>query len=421
MLQQRVAVYVNQRVWVERVGALDVNAQPRATHCSDGIIAVRTGMTGAILLPDPPALNVAALLDAMTSLRHSGSGDVLIWSGSPNLAIDRWLSAHGAREGFEPLWMCRDLRRPLPFSPAVPDVAIRDISPGDLPLLIRETAIPYATAWQIRTTHHLASTRASQGDVRVLVATYGNRIVGRVVVNLAESLIGRTAGIYDLAVHPDHQRRGIGRQLTRAALEAGREASARFATLNSTPMGERMYRAAGFDEVGRGQTWFLPEQTLRRPPSGDTTRFAMLISGGDDIPATMHPHTRAILPNGESPLAYAARFRQLDIARLLLAMGTAPDIAALWQLGLRDEAQAMMRDSQALHARRGPEGATALHLAIRWHDEALLTALLDAGASLHLRDKSYQGDAWGWARTLGNNSALGLLNERFPDDTSGAP
>lgn len=417
--QLRSAAYANQRAWLERIGALDASGQPRPTHSAGETIAVRTGLTGAILLPGDSEPVPEHALDALAWLRHNGSGDVLIWSGSPNGTMDHHLSAYGAQEGFEPLWMSRDLRQPLPDPDAAADVIVRPITDSDLPRLIRETAIPYSTGWQIRATHRLATAADTRRRVRVLIAEMGNRIVGRAAINLAHSPLGPTAGIYDLAVHPEYQRRGIGAQLTGVALRAGRELGARFATLNSTPMGEKVYRAAGFEPVGRGQTWFLPERTLRRPPSDEAIRFAMMISGGETIPASMRLHARAILPNGDTPLAHAARFKQADAARQLLAMGTAPDIAALWQLGLQDEARVMMDDPLALNARRGPEGTTPLHLAICWRDDGLLTALLAAGANPRLRDKRHGGDAWGWARALGNETALRLLNERFPDGATG--
>jgi len=413
--QKQSAAYASQRRWIERAGALDASGLHRAIHEAGDVIAVRTGLTGAIMLPDPPALDGPALLDAIAWLRHNGSGDVLIWSGSHDLKLDRWLSAQGARLGFEPLWMCRDVRLPI-IPPSVADLTVRPVTGDDLSRLVRETAIPYATAWQIRATHHLATASDHQREVRVLIAELDDRIVGRAVVHHADGPIGPTAGIYDLAVHPGHQRRGIGGQLTGAALRIGQEMGARLATLNSTPQGEKLYRAAGFEPIGRGQTWLLPEQTLRRQPSHEATRFAMMLSGGETIPASMSRHARIILPNGETPLAHAARFRQFEIVRQLLATGTTPDIAALWQLGLHDAAREMMEDPKALNARRGPEGTTPLHLAIQWHDERLLTALLAAGANPHIRDKSHGGDAWGWARALGNDAALRVLNERFPDE-----
>ena len=415
LAQQRAAVYANQCSWVERIGALDASAQPRPIFQAAGVLAVRTGMTGAIMLPHPPVNDPASHIGAMSWLRHNGSGDVLVWSAGTNREIDRWLSAHGAREGFSPLWMIRDLQLPLPTKSTLPAVRVREIQTGDLPLLLRETAIPYASPWQVRSTHRLATSADGEGHVRVVVALLENRVVGRAVVNLVDSSLGDTAGIYDLAVRPDHRHCGIGRALTQASLRIGRDAGARFGTLNATPMGEPMYRAAGFDEVDRGQTWFLPEQTLRHPPADAMTSFAMMISGGQAIPPSSHLLARAILPNGDSPLAHAARFRQPEVARQLLAIGTVPDIAALWRLGLHDEARAMMQDPLALDTRRGPDGATPLHLAILDRDDALLTALLDAGASPYLRDKSHQGDAWDWAHALNNDTALRILTDRFPE------
>ena len=84
------------------------------------------------------------------------------------------------------------------------------------------------------------------------VAREHGRLAGR-----AWTLVdGDVAGIYDMEVWPEFQRRGLGRALLRTVCEAARAAGASRAVLNATPDGERLYSAAGFVHVGRGITYW---------------------------------------------------------------------------------------------------------------------------------------------------------------------
>src|SRR5690606_38336265 len=127
---------------------------------------------------------------------------------------------------------------------------IRPAEPGDLTLLLCATELPYASPWQAQATLRLAGDR--RDDVALLVAIVDGTIVGRAVLSCRDTEIGRTAGVYDLGVVPEWQRRGVGRQLMDALLVAAVDRGASPATLNATPAGERLYRALGFAEVGEG-------------------------------------------------------------------------------------------------------------------------------------------------------------------------
>jgi len=76
------------------------------------------------------------------------------------------------------------------------------------------------------------------------------------VLNLSTGRLG-AAGIYDMGVAEAERRRGIGRALTRAALELARAQGCAFATLNATHDGELLYGTVGFRSVGVAQTWWL--------------------------------------------------------------------------------------------------------------------------------------------------------------------
>jgi GNAT superfamily N-acetyltransferase len=414
------AIYANQREWVRRAGSIDAAGHPRGRFERDGIVAVRTGTTGAIVLPPPDALATPTLGDALTWLRRGGDGDVLVWSEMAARETDRLVSAHGARESFVPRWMSRPLDLPLPELEPGP-ATVRPAEPSDLTALLHATELPYASPWQAHTTMRLA-TRDSPETVALLLATVRGVVVGRVVVSLCDTPVGVTAGVYDLGVVPRWQRQGIGRHLMRAVLAAAREREAALVTLNATPAGVPLYLDLGFEDVGEGQTWLLPASTVREPPSATESAFALAISGGDALPAAP-ALARRTLANGDTPLGHAARFDQPESARRLLMMGTMPDVAALWQLGLMVEARALMRlHPAALDIGRGTQGVSAVHVAIYWDDLEFLEEVLAAGADPHVRDGTFDSDAWGWAHALGNDDALDILNERFPDgDWSPAP
>lgn len=67
---------------------------------------------------------------------------------------------------------------------------------------------------------------------------------------------GDLAGVYDMDVWPQFERRGLGRALLRTVCDAARRAGATRAVLNSTPAGEPLYLSEGFVHIGRGVTYW---------------------------------------------------------------------------------------------------------------------------------------------------------------------
>src|SRR5262245_27137897 len=59
------------------------------------------------------------------------------------------------------------------------------------------------------------------------------------------------AGLYNVGTLPDARRTGLGRLVSIAAMAAGREAGYRVGVLQSSPLGEPVYRAIGFEERAR--------------------------------------------------------------------------------------------------------------------------------------------------------------------------
>lgn len=66
-----------------------------------------------------------------------------------------------------------------------------------------------------------------------------------------------TAGVFDMQVWPQFQRRGLGSGLLRAVVAAAAGAGARNAVLNATPEGKPLYESCGFRQIGVGITWWL--------------------------------------------------------------------------------------------------------------------------------------------------------------------
>lgn len=92
-----------------------------------------------------------------------------------------------------------------------------------------------------------AGPAVAAGRLLPLVGYLGGEPVACSAMLLTDSV----AGIYNVAVVPGQRRRGFGEALTWAAVAAGREAGAGVAVLQSSPLGEPVYRKMGFRTVTR--------------------------------------------------------------------------------------------------------------------------------------------------------------------------
>jgi GNAT superfamily N-acetyltransferase len=99
---------------------------------------------------------------------------------------------------------------------------------------------------------------AARGDLICLLAELDGRIVGTAQLLPAESANGRHRGeVAKVLVHPDWQRRGIGRELM-ARLEIEARASGRTLLVLDTRVGDpsnALYRAAGWLPAGQIPNW----------------------------------------------------------------------------------------------------------------------------------------------------------------------
>lgn len=65
------------------------------------------------------------------------------------------------------------------------------------------------------------------------------------------------AGVFDMSVVESRQRQGLGTRILGALAARARAEGIQSLLLNSTPAGEHLYRANGFELIGREQTYWL--------------------------------------------------------------------------------------------------------------------------------------------------------------------
>lgn len=357
----------------------------------------------------------AAIDRALTWLGGTGSGDVLIWSARPDGSRDRQLLARGAADSFAPHWMQRDLQRPVPSAVLPSRIDLSLATSADLPDVLATRSIPYVEEEQIRQILAMASSPSEQADILVVVARESavlrrSRIIGLAIVNITGQGRDRNAGLYNLGVHPDARQRGVGTALTLHALAASRECGAVRMGLNATPDGERIYRKLGFRSLGFGQTWLMPAARLRHRPDAALVIQAEALAQGQLAALDPAIATIGLMPSGETPIVFAARFGQRESVRWLLEQGAPPDIVPLWMVGLRAEAKRLMANGRALNRTAGQRGTTPLHDAIERDDIELARHLIAAGADTTVRDRQYHGTPTDWARTLNRTAIVELLS-----------
>jgi ribosomal protein S18 acetylase RimI-like enzyme len=402
------AIFANQTQWLLRLatGKLDEPA-PGEYHLrvwrTGSLVAARTGTSGVILASatDGPASDYDLVLSWLAA---TGSGDVLIWSAVPNDAANRALLARGATDSFTPHWMWKSLARPVPTVVLPERIELAYANERDLPELIAagNREIPYFDEQHLRAMIRLAEEQGDGPRIRIILAREVTRIrrvrlAGLVAVNTIDHDGTCIAGLFNLGVRSDARGRGIGTALTLAALTTARQQGATAIGLNATRDGERIYRKLGFRSAGNGQTWFMPSARLRHRPDAATVAQAEALSRGDLTGLDPGIARVGLLPNGDSPIAYAARFDQATAARWLLAEGAAPDIIALWKLGMHEEAIALMTDIRAVNRIAGQHATSPLHDAVDLGDIALAKLLIAAGADLSLQDGLYKATPAAWA------------------------
>jgi len=79
---------------------------------------------------------------------------------------------------------------------------------------------------------------------------------------------GTDCGIYAVGTAPGWRRQGLARALVEHVLADARRRGATTATLQSTPMAQKLYETLGFEPVGRYEEWIAQAADSVRPPAG---------------------------------------------------------------------------------------------------------------------------------------------------------
>ncbi|MCI0440686.1 MAG: GNAT family N-acetyltransferase [Chloroflexi bacterium] len=162
-------------------------------------------------------------------------------------------------------WMELDLTR-LGFTVETPDSSyVRPPSGGNVAIpneleieVVRDEAgleeFEQASKEGFETPHAL---RAARWHVPASLGVPGmSYFVGRVegrAVSVSIAVVGDgVVGVYGVATHPKHRRKGYGAAMTWAAVQV---APGLPAVLNPSQMGAAMYRSMGFREAGRKRDW----------------------------------------------------------------------------------------------------------------------------------------------------------------------
>jgi GNAT superfamily N-acetyltransferase len=140
-----------------------------------------------------------------------------------------------------------------PAAPSSIEVA-RLTDPADMPAWVA----PTAAAFQLDPAETSRAIPFSwlQGPV-----THGwtARIDGRVVSAVITTVHGDHVGIWAMATHPDHQRKGTGQVLLTHVMDEHRRRGAEAFFLGATPAGKALYGKIGYDTRVVAQVWVRGE------------------------------------------------------------------------------------------------------------------------------------------------------------------
>jgi ankyrin repeat protein len=400
-------MFTNQVAWLEKL--VSGNVLRLAPTVAPAIASV-SDTALAIFQPQRAAIDQGFAWQA-----KQRASNLLLWSVCPNPGADLLLHARGCRESFRPHWMRLSLQQPLPDPNPVAGVEIIEAISGDLGELLAARDVPYLTTPWLARLLSLATRTESPRRIWMMLArdTAKRRstVVGAGFLHLFDGDGEPSAALFNLGVDLAWRNQGIGSSLTLAVARLAQQHGVSDLDLNATGEGEPVYRSLGFTTTGHGQTWFMNAATLVNQPTPDFIAATEALGQGKfDRLEPDFAHLDS-LPNGDTPIRFAVRFRQPGSVRWLLDHGTLPDIVPLWTMGFRAEALGAMQDRYWLNIQRGPESTTSLHDAIRLNDHDLVEALLAAGADLTTRDSQWQGRPLDWANALGH-SRLAALIER---------
>jgi ribosomal-protein-alanine N-acetyltransferase len=138
----------------------------------------------------------------------------------------------------------RQVYHPLPED--ADGSSIAPMQEADLPSVEQLDHLAFIPPWQMDTD---ALRETLDRSLLAIVHRTGNRVTGYLMAGAAPQGMHITR----VAVHPEHQRQGIGRALLVRLLRFGRRRGALRITVNTqsdNPRSRRLYRSLGFSEMG---------------------------------------------------------------------------------------------------------------------------------------------------------------------------
>jgi ribosomal protein S18 acetylase RimI-like enzyme len=347
------AAAANHRSWFRRLaGARGGGRVERA----GGIDLILDDRSATIAFPRSRRIEAA-----VARIRELGATGASCWTEGPDRDLGTRLVARGFGWGWQPHWMALDLAR-VPDPDPRHEVAVGHVRIPD--------AVPYG------------GDPDAPPAVHVSISVDGE-VAGHAAVNPWRGV----AGIYSMGVDAAHRRKGIGRALTIAACRIAAEQGCTHAALNATGEGELLYRAVGFESLGRGQTWWYcagPEPTPRQVALAEAIGFGDVGALTSIGPAPAELVER--LPGDTSPLRLAVVTDRLESARWMLE-----------------------RDPSLVSRRFEPFGGTLLHLAVKWDRPAFARLALEHGADPAARDRTYRGTPIQWVEHTGATATGAVL------------
>ncbi|CAN5710769.1 hypothetical protein BH09CHL1_BH09CHL1_30960 [soil metagenome] len=398
----------NQRWWLLRVGALSGETVQR----QNGMIWIDSPTaTTSMYVPFPTfhADRVGAELDAFVAIVRGKQAQrpIWLWASEPQVPVDLplRLMARGFRHGFEPHWMWLDLANLRDDFKLRRETRIT-FDP-DLPTWDPEKNADFIAEGRLAKEH---PDRACQA-----IAWVDGAPIGTACAFLTRGSNG-IAGIYDVGVLPEYRNIGIGKALTHAVCVWARDRGYRTAGLNATPMGEPVYRGLGFQSLRWAQTWQYPIDVQNLPLTDEQVQFAEAIGSGDvetleRDSLQFEALVNESFPCRRTPFQIAALFGQEMSAEWLVAHGATVDLLSTWEIGWVDRARDLaVTHPELVNARSGGDwDLTPLHEAAKRGDLPLIQLLIDAGADVQARDKTFGGRPIEWAGHFGQPEAAALL------------
>lgn len=250
------------------------------------------------------------------------------------------------------------------------------------------------------------------------IATQNESIVGLSAVHFTNGPYG-VAGIYNVGVVPRARNKGIGKAVTIAACLYAKEKGYRYAVLNATYDGRRIYEQIGFKWLSDGCTWWLMgNRYITHPPSQEQVAIAEATGKGDiDSLNRLHQQFAAYdlndpLTNRMTLMQLAVHCKQPASAEWLVQHGATYSVLDAWDIGWKDKATALLKaNPELVNHQYGDWNTTLLHTAAERDDIALAQLALQAKPDLTLKDSIYDGTALGWAQHLQRKEIVKLIGE----------